>query len=89
MQIRMIGKRSKDMKPCHQPGGQARSTDLIDGDRATGCVELRPIDAAAQLQRFMPGIEDRAKHVGPSGSVGLGGPDLQVIYSGLGQSIQP
>ena len=67
----------EDVQPRHQPGGQAWPADLVDEGLAAGRIELRPVNAPAQLRQLVPGVEDRlkglAEHVGPRGGVGLGG----------------
>ncbi|PJN95086.1 hypothetical protein CNY89_10585 [Amaricoccus sp. HAR-UPW-R2A-40] len=67
----------EDVRPRHQPGGQARPADLLDEGLPTGGIEPRPVDAPAQLQQVVPWVEDRlqrlAEHVGLRGGVGLSG----------------
>jgi hypothetical protein len=71
----------EDVQSSHQPGGQSWPADLVDEGRAACGVELRPVDAAAQLQQLMPRIENRlerlAEHVGLRGGVSLGGAHWQ------------
>jgi hypothetical protein len=67
----------EDVQSRHQPGGQARPADLVDEGLAAGRIQLRPVNAPAQLQQFVSRGEDRleglAEHVGLCGGVGLGG----------------
>jgi hypothetical protein len=79
----------EDVQPRHQPGRQTGPADLIDEGLAAGRVELRPVDAPAQLQQLMAGVEDRleglAEHVGLRGGVGLGGAHRQGLHPAPGQ----
>jgi L-2-hydroxyglutarate oxidase LhgO len=81
--------RLEDVQPRHQPGRQTRPADLIDEGLAAGRVELRPVDAPAQLQQLVAGVEDRleglAEHVGLRGGVGLGGAHRQGLHPAPGQ----
>ena len=67
----------EDVQPRHQPGGQARPADLVDEGRATGRIQLLPVDAPTQLRQSVPWVEDRleglAEHVGLHGGITFGG----------------